>query len=306
VNQKLFDVAVVGNVGIDTNVYLQGPDIDYSVEANYTENIDYVGQSGGYASRGFAQLGYKTTFIGFVGDDHNARVIIDEFGHDGIDLTALFIDPSGTARSINLMYQDGRRKNFYDGKNHMHLKPELDLCREVLAKTRFVHFSIPNWARDLLPIARSVGLTISCDIQDIVSLDDPYRTDFISCSDILFFSAVNNPDPAPLINRFREIKSDQIILVGMGQKGCALGWKQGIEYFPALDIGKPVIDTNGAGDGLTVGFLTSYLLEGYTIQESVLRGQIVARYTCGLKASTSNLITKPELDGFFQQLVTSV
>ena len=51
-----FDVVVVGNVGIDTNVYLPGSDIDFSVEANFTENFDYVGQAGGYASQGFAQL----------------------------------------------------------------------------------------------------------------------------------------------------------------------------------------------------------------------------------------------------------
>ena len=113
---KTFDVVVVGNVGIDTNVYLRRADIDFTVESNFTENVDYVGQAGGYTSRGFAQLGKKTAFIGYVGDDHNGRFIREEFRRDGIDTDALFIDPSGTSRSINFMYQDGRRKNFYDGK----------------------------------------------------------------------------------------------------------------------------------------------------------------------------------------------
>ena len=59
-NDRKFDVAVVGNVGIDTNVYIAGADIDFGVESNFTENLDYVGQAGGYAARGYAQLGKRT------------------------------------------------------------------------------------------------------------------------------------------------------------------------------------------------------------------------------------------------------
>ena len=40
--EKPYDVAVVGNVGVDTNVYLSAQGIDFSVEANFTENIDCV------------------------------------------------------------------------------------------------------------------------------------------------------------------------------------------------------------------------------------------------------------------------
>src|SRR5512144_1882 len=130
------DVVVVGNVGIDTNVYLPGSDIDFTVEANFTENLDYIGQAGGYASRGYAQLGKKTAFIGYVGDDYSGRFIREEFHRDGIDTTALFIDPQGTSRSVNFMYRDGRRKNFYDGKGHMQLQPDLAVCRAILAKAK--------------------------------------------------------------------------------------------------------------------------------------------------------------------------
>ena len=120
------EVAVIGNIGIDTNVYLPGRDIDWTVESNFTENLDYVGQAGGYASRGYAKLGHSTTFIGYVGDDFAGRQIRAELAQDGIDTTALFLDPTGTSRSVNIMYRDGRRKNFYDGKAHMELRPDLE------------------------------------------------------------------------------------------------------------------------------------------------------------------------------------
>jgi sugar/nucleoside kinase (ribokinase family) len=295
-----FEVAVVGNAGIDTNVYLQGADIDFEVETNFTENVDYVGHAGGYASRGFAQLGKRTAFIGYVGDDYGGRFIHEEFARDGIDSTALFIDPAGTGRSVNFMYQDGRRKNFYDGKGHMDLKPDLAICRRVLATAKLAHFSIPNWARHLLPIAKELGLIISCDIQDVVSAADPYRQDFVAYADILFFSAANREDPGELMDIFLNANPGQIMIAGMGARGCALGTREGIEFFPAVEMDAPVIDTNGAGDGLAIGFLASYVLDNHSLIDSILRGQITARYACTQKASTSTLITAEQLEGYFR------
>lgn len=295
-----YDVIVIGNVGIDTNVYLHGQEIDFTVEANFTENIDYVGQAGGYTSRGYAQLGKRTAFIGYVGADFSGQLIRDEFARDGIATDGLLIDPGGTSRSVNFMYPDGRRKNFYDGKRHMTLQPDLALCQTLLAQTRLVHVHLPNWARTLLPIARELGLTIACDLQDLVSAEDAYRQDFSAYADILFFSAANHADPTPLIEAFLQRKPEQIVIAGMGARGCALGTRDGISYQPAVALDMPVIDTNGAGDGLAVGFLSSFVLDGYDLQAALLRGQIAARHTCTQKASSSQLITTAQLDRHFQ------
>jgi sugar/nucleoside kinase (ribokinase family) len=299
---RQFDVAVIGNVGIDTNVYFHGRDIDFNVEANFTENLDYVGQAGGYASRGYAQLGKKTAFIGHVGDDFSGRLIRETLARDGTDLTALFTDPAGTARSINFMYPDGRRKNFYDGKGHMTLQPSLKACREVLAQVKLAHFNIPNWARQLLPIARELGVTIACDLQDVVQAGDGYRRDFVEYADILFFSSVNYADPSPLIGEFLGACPQRVVICGLGARGCAAGSQAGIQFFGPVSLEAPVIDTNGAGDALAVGFLSSYVLEGRSLEDSIRRGQIAARYTCTLKATSSGLITPEKLEHYFRSI----
>jgi sugar/nucleoside kinase (ribokinase family) len=188
--QTRCEVVVVGNAGLDTNVYFHSDEPDFSREANFTENLDTVGQAGGYASRGYAQLGKRTAFIGYVGDDFSGRFLREELARDGIDQSAVFVDPAGTSRSINFMYRDGRRKNFYDGKSHLQLQPDLAACRSVLEQSRLAHFNIPNWARLLLPIARELGVTVACDLQDVVTLHDGYREDFIDYADMVFFSAV--------------------------------------------------------------------------------------------------------------------
>jgi acarbose 7IV-phosphotransferase len=300
-SNQSFDVVVIGNVGIDTNVYLPGGDVNWSVEANFTENVDYVGQAGGYASRGYAQLRRRTAFIGHVGDDWGGRWVRDEFDRDGIDMTGVWIDPAGTSRSVNIMYRDGRRKNFYDGKSHMKMQADRALCGSLLAGAKLAHFNIPNWARDLLPLAKEAGSTIACDLQDVQTIDDPYRRDFVQAADILFFSAANHADPQPLIGAFLAQKPDQIVIAGMGSRGCALGTRDGIRYFDPIPMDAPVIDTNGAGDALAIGFLTSFVLDGRSLENAIRRGQIAARWTCTQRASSSNLITPSQLDYFDQQ-----
>ncbi|MHA1647214.1 MAG: carbohydrate kinase family protein, partial [Promethearchaeota archaeon] len=299
---SFFDIIVIGAVGIDTNIYFYTNKIDFDVEANYTKNLDYIGQAGGYTARGFAQLGYKTAFIGHVGVDHTGDLIRRTFLQDGINIEGLGIDSIGTKRSVNFMYPDGRRKNFYDGKGHMDLVPDLNLFHSILQRGKIAHFNLMNWSRKLLPIAREMGLTISVDLQDIVNIDDQYRQDFIRSADILFLSAVNYHDPTPIIDgiRARNKKEKLMIIIGRGKEGCIFATQTKIQFYPSVNFpNHPVIDTNGAGDGLAVGFLSSYLLEGFSIEDSVLRGQIVARYTCEIKASTENLITRPQLEDYF-------
>lgn len=50
-------MVVVGNIGLDTHVYLQGQAFDLVHEANFTSNLDTVGQAVGYASRAYQRLG---------------------------------------------------------------------------------------------------------------------------------------------------------------------------------------------------------------------------------------------------------
>ncbi len=290
------DVVVLGNAGVDTNVFLSRPEIDFGVEANFTENLDCVGQAGAYAARSYAALGFRTAFIGHVGDDWAGRMVREAFAHDGIDTGLLGLDPAGTARSVNLIYPDGRRKNFYDGKGHLALAVDLAACQALMARARLIHVHLANWTRTLLPIARNLGVTIACDLQDVVDPEDAYRADYVRQADILFASSVNHPDPAPLIRTLLAAGRARLVVCGMGAEGCALGTRESIRRFPALSRPEPVVDTNGAGDSLAAGFLSSHLLRGLPLEASILRGQLAARHACAQRATSSNQITAHQLE----------
>jgi sugar/nucleoside kinase (ribokinase family) len=298
---KDIDAVVAGCIGVDTNVYLYGADIDFTVEANFTQNIDCVGQAGGYSSLGFARLGRRTAFLGTVGRDWQGEHIRRELERAGVQ-ALLFEDPLGTHRSVNFMYRDGRRKNFYDGKGHMDVRVDLAACGALLSRARLLHTHLENWCRELLPLARRHGTLVSCDLQDVTALDDPYRRDFIEHADILFFSTVNFPDPREAVDWLRRGRPERLVIGGMGAQGCVLGSREGLRFFPPVQLEEPVVDTNGAGDALAVGFLTSHLLEGRGLEESILRGQLAARVACARRAGEKELISPERLEELFQRL----
>lgn len=296
------DVVVVGNVGIDTNVYLAPGAVLAQVvqaEGQFATDLDYVGQAGGFTSRGFARLGRRTAFIGHVGADPLGHWVRDELTADGIDLTGLGIDPTGTARSVNLMAPDGSRVNFYDGRGHLDLTVDPVLAARVLTGARLALFHLPNWARRLLPVARAAGAVIACDLQDVRDPDDTYRRDFVAAADILFVSAAHHPDPDALLRHLLSAGPARLVVCGRGRDGVLVATGDGIESFPppALPAGVdlPVVDTNGAGDALAVGFLDAYVLQGASIADAVRRGQLGARWTCAQRASSSDLITPARL-----------
>ena len=301
------EVVVVGNVGIDTNVFLQSSTdlIDgLREEGHFTSNVDHVGQAGGYTSRGFAALGRPTSFIGHVGDDVFGAWIRTELAGDGIDLAGLAIDPAGTARSVNLVGSDGSRINFYDGRGHRDLVVDPELTAALFAGTRLALFHLPDWARHLLPVARRAGAVIACDLQDVRDPDDEYLSDFLEGADVLFVSSAHHLNPAPMLKRLVRRSGGATVVCGRGGLGVAVATTDGIRAFPPPHSQLPLLDTNGAGDALAVGFLVAHELRGLSLEESVLHAQLAARWSCAQRASSSTLITDDQLEAMVAQTIS--
>jgi acarbose 7IV-phosphotransferase len=291
-------VVVVGNVGIDTIVYLDGPPdlIDGLRETHFTSNVDYLGHAGGYSSRGFARLGLSTSFIGHVGDDPFGAWVRTELAGDGIDLRGMAFDPAGTARSVNLMGPDGSRIAFYDGRGHRDLKVDPDLAADLFSGAAAALFHLPDWARHLLPAARESGAVIACDLQDVHEPDDEYLQDFVTAAKLLFVSSTHHLNPAPMLKKLVRLSEGSMVVCGRGGLGVAVATTDGIRVYPPPRVDLPVVDTTGAGDALAVGFLVAHELEGRSVEEAVLRGQLAARWTCAQRASTGNLVTRERLE----------
>lgn len=294
------EVIVAGNVGVDTNVYLPReftPESLREREGNFTTNIDNVGQAGGYASLGYARLGRRVGFVGSVGDDPLGRWVEATLRDAGVECE-LFLDPAGTARSVNLMRPDGTRNNFYDGKSHLTIRPDLDACRRFMAGARLLHLHLPNWGRALIPVAKALGVQIACDLQDVREVRDPYREDFIRGADVLFCSTVESKDDEAMAKALAAMNPRATIVLGRGARGAALLLPgRPFQTFEPAASDAPVIDTNGAGDSLAVGFLVGHVLEGRPAEVALQWGQIAARHACSVRGDPSTqLITRADLE----------
>lgn len=300
--EKGFDVTVVGGAGFDTNCYLYSNSIDYDREVNFTVNKDGIGGSGGYSSLSFANLGLQTAFIGAVGDDIFGKKIRTIFDENDINIAGIIHDPQGTKRSVNLIYNDGTRKNFYDAKGAFDIKVDIQSSKTILSQSKLAHFSVVNWTRELLPIAKKLGVKISTDIQDVVEVDDEYRIDYLKYSDIIFFSAVNVKNPIEFIDEYlQQYPNIELVIVGNGDKGCIVGSKYEIKHYPPIKFSAKVTDSNGAGDSLATGFLSSYLFHNYDLTTSITRAQINARYTCTLNSVPEKMLNFSQLNQFYNE-----
>jgi acarbose 7IV-phosphotransferase len=283
-------VCVVGAPGLDTLVMLAEDAPDLDADGHFVTNIDTPGHAAFYCAVTMATLGHTVRILGSVGDDLAGAEVRRHLDGAGVDTRTLFLDPAGTARSVNLVRPDGRRTFFLDGGSHMTLQPPPDLVDAALDGADLVLSSLPNWGREVLAAARAAGIPVAVDLQDARSVDDPYRAGFITAADHVFASAAHLPDPVGAAAAWFAAGPARTAVFGRGAAGALL-----VERGPGppLVLAQPpppgvlpVIDTTGCGDALAVGFLDG-LQRGLAGADALRRGQLAARLRAsGVGAST--------------------
>jgi hypothetical protein len=74
--------------------------------------------------------------------------------------------------------------------------------------------------------------------------------------------ALTNAGEQPTERRF------EVVVVGLSAHGRALSTREGMRRTAAVEMDAPVIDTYGAGSGLSVGYLCSHVLDGYPKEQA--------------------------------------
>jgi acarbose 7IV-phosphotransferase len=151
--------------------------------------------------------------------------------------------------------------------------------------------NIPNWARAVIPIARECGALVCCDLQDVTHAQDPYRLDFVLGADIIAFSCARDIEPEAMMRAYWKLNPRLVQVAGLGPDGCAYGANGDVHRQPPPECDMPVIDTNGAGDALMVGFASRYAMEGLQLGEAARQGQLAARVTCSQRVPKTTFAT---------------
>ncbi|HEY0845591.1 MAG TPA: carbohydrate kinase family protein [Noviherbaspirillum sp.] len=295
-----YDVLVVGGVGIDTIVRVPSLSLPAVDSIQVGPIHDYVAHTGNGVALGCHALGLKTKFIDFIGDDAQARLILDRYHESGLDFSYLHHE-SGTRRAVNLVDPSGRRLSLYDRRHPDELRMPRAFWLPFLESASHAHFSIMHWARDLYDDAHRLQVGTSTDLHDWDG-KNPYHRDFALRSDIVFMSTAALGDRVDAVMRdiLQHGRAEAVIAMA-GDKGSYLLTRdhRHAQHFPCAVLPRPVVDTNGAGDSFVAGFLAAYF-DGRPIVHCMQAGAVAGAFACGCAGTHEEFITRERLQALLE------
>jgi sugar/nucleoside kinase (ribokinase family) len=295
VTPQTTDVLVVGGAGVDTIVRVEALPVPLADSYGVPPIDTVVGHTGSGVALGCHRLGLATRLVDVIGDDHEGRMLLDRFADDGLTFDHV-VHESGTRRAVNLVDATGRRMSFYDARHPYDLAPDPALWRGPLAHARHVHASIMPWTVAALEDAAAAGVTTSTDLHDWDGRN-PHHRPFAHAADLVFVSGsrltgIEGDVVADVLDRGRA----RLVIVMDGARGSRVTVRDGGSFaVPAIDIpGRPVVDSNGAGDAYVSGFLHSWLAGG-DAHAAARSGAVAGAWACGVAGTHTSPIDADEL-----------
>lgn len=279
----------------------------------------FAGGSTANIAAGIGRLGYRSRFVGRVGNDDNGRRLRRAFEVDGVDVRWLAeVEDGRTAQTIIAVDRSGDRVIYSLGGEAILLEPdELDDAAMADAQVLYMGEVLPHVADRAIRVARSCGATVvygpgggiswmdgatlgrllqSCDY---VVLSRGELAAVTSCASHaegaaqLLASGVRNV-VVTLGSDGSECHSRG--LDGNGIAGCA--GNASVFRAEAFRVSE-ARDTTGAGDSFASGFITG-LLEGMDLAECLVRGNACAALAIQKIGAREAMPTVGELEEFLQ------
>ncbi len=288
----MYDLITIGSISID--MYYRGDSLtqkdgrfSLAIGGKYLVDHFYEGLGGGAANVaiGVQSHGFKTAIVGKIGDNQFKHLIQKHLKDNGISASFCQIEADYMKISSILLSPEGERTIINYETPHEHiLRTDQDLLDFKL--TKIVYMSnisrVPLDERKrvlsylhqykILSIV-NIGIT-DCrrPIEQLESL--LHHVNVLIVNGHEFAEMVKKPFESidfkkDITNLFPLLKT-KIVVITDGKNGSYAYVDGGILYEAALPVEK-VIDTTGAGDGFSAGFIVGYLTNG-NIQEAMHEG----------------------------------
>ncbi|MGW4892190.1 carbohydrate kinase family protein [Kitasatospora sp. NPDC004240] len=289
-----FDLLVAGGAGVDTIVRLDRLELPPGESHHVPPVHDYVAHTGNGVALGAHHLGLRTAFIDHLGDDPQAELILAAYRRHGLLFDHL-VSPHGTPRAVNLVDAEGRRFSFYDGRHPADLRLPRAFYLPYVERSRHVHLSITGTNRDMFEDIRRLGRTSSTDLHDWDGRN-PHHRHYAVNADLVFLSV------AGCRGRHEEVMRTvlaegraELVAATAGAEGSYLLTRDApLQHLPAVDPGRPVVDTNGAGDAFVSGFLAARFA-GRTPLECARAGSVAGAHACTTAGTHTAFATAGDL-----------
>ncbi len=289
-----FDVLVLGGVGVDTIVPVPELAVPPGDFLQVGPIRDYVAHSGNGVALGCHALGLRTKLIDFLGADPLGELVLARYAAVGLDFSHL-VAPNGTPRAVNLVDRAGHRFSFFDARHPADLPLPRDFYLPYLSRTRHAHVASAR-AAGAFADAQRLGVTTSTDLH-AWSGEHDWIWAQARAADLVFLSAQAVPDRIEqLMHSVLDTGRASVVVATQGAEGCRVLTRDEprVRRFPAVTPERPVVDSNGAGDGFSTAFLSVWLAGG-PIEECVLAGAVSGAFACGAPGTHEELMTAAQL-----------
>lgn len=250
----------------------------------------HVGGGGANVAIGARKHGLRTAVVGMIGNNAFRKSIIDRFKKSKVSTRYTLFNQTDANLSMILLDAKGERTIIVYESSHNHSTEEKHLLK-TLPRSRAVYFgNLPDVAMQYrsLVMARlkkqDTFIAVNVGTRDCCR-PTKYTNELLEHADLVI---VNTHEFAELVKKdeskinFKKsvadmlpIMKDRIIVVTDSSHGSYCYTEGKVFFEPAARTGK-ILDTTGAGDAYTAGFLSSYLTHE-DIQRAMKTGTRYAR-----------------------------
>lgn len=270
---KSMKILVIGVSSYDTLIYVDNLATQKEDAALWAKKVAYsIGGTGAGKALALSVLGAKTSLATDIGNDEVRDKILSFLRQEEIELTILKADKSTT--HTNIMHGNGKRLSIFTSSPQ---NVEYNLAvEELIASSDAIFLNINDYCRKYIPIIKKENKTIVVDIHDY-TLGNEYHQEFIDAADILFASGVNIIEQEQFLNNY--IKGKELVIITNGDKGSIAIDKNNKIYHQESYNVKDLVDTNGAGDSYSAGFVFKYI-KTESVEESLKFASICGALAC--------------------------
>jgi ribokinase len=298
------ELITIGHVLADIRMFVnEFPKPDEEARTNAL-NVGGGGSAANVAV-GASRLGVKSGFIGSIGFDTFGRVLLEEFEHEGVDISHVKVNTNtDSGMTLIAVNKKGQVMMFgFLGASDMLFPTDMD--EKYLSSTEHIHLTGLSFetAVKAAQIANRANVVLSFDpgrlmsgfgLEKLSTLLKFVNQILLNQEESEKLTGSNNLDHAADVLLK---KGPELVIIKRGPDGVYVATTERKMQCPAYEV--KVIDTTGAGDAFSSGFITAQL-EGKNLDDSVK----FANATASLKITKSGaraLPTRKTVERFLRE-----